>query len=86
MAKIKTKTKKDSKNSLKSLKEKIKSLEPAFDEEGSITAATSSPISIGSSALLITSNSISEKIQVKSLEILSKILKTLSFFGNPKKY
>ena len=30
--------------------EKIKSLEPAFDEDGSVTAATASPISIGASA------------------------------------
>ena len=36
--------------------EKIKSLEPAFDSEGTITAATASPISIGSSALLVSSN------------------------------
>ncbi len=35
--------------------EKIKSLSPSFLENGSITAATSSPISIGASALLITS-------------------------------
>ena len=35
--------------------EKIRSLSPAFMENGSITAATSSPISIGSSAVLITS-------------------------------
>ena len=42
--------------------EKIKSLEPAFDEDGSITAATASPISIGASAILITSNSKAEEI------------------------
>jgi len=35
--------------------EKIKSLSPSFLENGSITAATSSPISIGASSLLITS-------------------------------
>ncbi len=35
--------------------EKIKSLSPAFIEDGSVTAATSSPISIGASALLVTS-------------------------------
>ena len=35
--------------------ENIRSLSPAFIENGSITAATSSPISIGSSAVLITS-------------------------------
>jgi acetyl-CoA acyltransferase len=33
--------------------EKIKSLNPAFDESGTITAATSSPISIGAAAMLI---------------------------------
>ena len=34
--------------------EKIKSLEPAFIENGTVTPATSSPISIGASAVLIT--------------------------------
>jgi len=33
--------------------EKIKSLDPAFDVEGTITAATSSPISVGAAAALI---------------------------------
>jgi len=37
--------------------EKIKSLNPAFIENGSITAATSSPISVGASAMLISSES-----------------------------
>jgi len=32
---------------------KIKSLEPAFDENGTITAATSSPISVGAAAALV---------------------------------
>lgn len=41
--------------------EKIKSLGPAFKENGTITAATSSPISIGSSAILITSKDFAEK-------------------------
>ena len=35
--------------------EKIKSLDPAFIENGTVTPATSSPISIGASAVLITS-------------------------------
>jgi len=35
--------------------EKIKSLGPAFLEEGTVTAATSSPISIGASALIVCS-------------------------------
>ncbi len=41
--------------------EKIKSLNPAFIEGGSVTAASSSPISIGASAILLTSNSFAEK-------------------------
>ena len=36
-------------------KEKIKSLNPAFRADGTVTAATSSPFSIGASAMLITS-------------------------------
>ena len=35
--------------------EKIKSLRPAFREDGTVTAATSSPFSIGASAMLLTS-------------------------------
>ncbi len=42
--------------------EKIKSLNPAFIEGGSVTAATSSPISIGASAILITSDTYAEKM------------------------
>ena len=41
--------------------EKIKSLGPAFLESGTITAATSSPISIGASAILISSKDYAEK-------------------------
>ena len=41
--------------------EKIKSLGPAFLENGTITAATSSPISIGASAILISSKGYAEK-------------------------
>jgi acetyl-CoA acyltransferase len=37
--------------------DKIKSLSPAFDEHGTITAATSSPISIGAAALIIMNES-----------------------------
>ena len=37
--------------------EKIKSLNPAFVEGGSVTAATSSPFSLGAAALLVTSKS-----------------------------
>lgn len=45
--------------------EKIKSLEPAFLESGTITAATSSPISIGASAILISSKDYAEKYSHK---------------------
>ena len=41
--------------------EKIKSLNPAFLENGTITAATSSPVSIGAAAVLITSREFAEK-------------------------
>ena len=40
--------------------EKIQSLNPAFLENGTITPATSSPISIGASAILITSREFAE--------------------------
>ena len=45
--------------------DKIKSLNPAFIENGTITAATSSPFSIGASALLLTSDSFAEKHELK---------------------
>jgi len=45
--------------------EKIKSLSPAFDEDGSITAASSSPISIGASAVLVMSNTKAEELGLK---------------------
>ncbi len=41
--------------------EKIRSLNPAFVEGGSVTAATSSPFSLGAAALLVTSQSFAEK-------------------------
>ena len=41
--------------------EKIKSLDPAFLKRGTITAATSSPVSIGAAAILITSRDFAEK-------------------------
>ena len=40
--------------------EKIKSLNPAFIENGTITPATSSPISVGAAAILITSREFAE--------------------------
>ena len=46
--------------------EKIKSLSPAFDADGTITAATSSPVSLGAAALLITSNTLAEESGVKA--------------------
>ena len=51
--------------------EKIKSLSPAFIEDGSVTAATSSPISIGSSALLVTSEDYAIK---HNLSVRAKII------------
>ncbi len=41
--------------------EKIKSLNPAFIEDGSVTAATSSPFSLGAAALLVTSESFAKE-------------------------
>ena len=51
--------------------EKIKSLGPAFIENGSVTAATSSPISIGASALLLSSETYAKNRQ---LTIRAKIV------------
>ena len=44
---------------------KIKSLDPAFLERGTITAATSSPVSIGAAAVLLTSRDFAEKNGLK---------------------
>ena len=53
--------------------DKIKSLDPAFDADGTITAATSSPISIGSSAILLTSNTLAENSGLKpEFKVLSR--------------
>ncbi len=46
-------------------KEKIKSLNPAFRVDGTVTAATSSPFSIGASAMLITSEDFANKHGLK---------------------
>ena len=46
--------------------DKIKSLNPAFDVEGTITPATSSPISIGASAAILISENLAEKLNVTS--------------------
>ncbi|MBC8214246.1 MAG: thiolase family protein [Candidatus Marinimicrobia bacterium] len=45
--------------------EKIKSLSPAFDANGTITPATSSPISIGASAVIVMSNTKADKLNLK---------------------
>ena len=45
--------------------EKIKSLDPAFIEGGTVTAATSSPISIGAAAVLITSDTFAKDNNLK---------------------
>ena len=53
--------------------EKIQSLEPAFIENGTVTAASSSPFSIGASAILITSNSYAEEHDLTSrAEVVSR--------------
>ena len=46
--------------------DKIKSLEPAFDADGSITAATSSPISVGTAAAIIMSGNKAEELGITS--------------------
>ena len=53
--------------------DKIKSLNSAFIENGTVTAATSSPFSIGAAALLLTSDSFAEKRGLKTrAEIVSR--------------
>jgi len=46
--------------------DKIKSLDPAFDADGSVTAATSSPISIGAAAAIIMGRDKAEELGVSS--------------------
>ena len=46
-------------------KEKIESLNPAFKADGTVTAATSSPFSIGASAMLITSETYAKEHGLK---------------------
>ena len=46
--------------------DKIKSLSPAFDVDGTITPATSSPISIGASAAILISENLAKELGVKS--------------------
>jgi len=45
--------------------EKIKSLKPAFLADGTVTAATSSPISIGAAAILVMSNTLANELGLK---------------------
>ncbi len=55
--------------------EKIKSLAPAFLAEGTVTAATSSPISIGAAAVLITSSEFAEQNGLKiRAEVISRAI------------
>ena len=52
---------------------KIKSLSPAFDDNGSITAATASPVSIGAAALLLMGSNKAESLGIKpEFRILSR--------------
>ena len=51
--------------------EKIKSLKPAFDAKGSVTAATSSPISIGASAVLIVSEKFLKEHKLKARAVIT---------------
>ena len=63
--------------------EKMKSLDPAFDADGTVTAATSSPISIGASALLlgsskfISENNIKAKYKIVSRAVAGVDWKTM---------
>ena len=63
--------------------EKMKSLDPAFDADGTITAATSSPISVGASAMILASgdyiskNNIDAKFKIKSRAIAGVDWKTM---------
>lgn len=45
--------------------EKMKTLKPAFLQDGTVTAATSSPYTIGAAALLMTSNSLAKELGLK---------------------
>ena len=55
--------------------DKIKSLDPAFVEGGSVTAATSSPISMGASALLVMSNKKCEELgYIPKFKVVSRAI------------
>lgn len=51
--------------------EKIRSLKAAFDENGTITAATSSPISIGASAILLVSEKFLKEHKLKARAVIT---------------
>ena len=51
--------------------DKMKSLSPAFDAEGSITAATSSPISLGAAAILIGNQDMADNAK-SAFELVSR--------------
>jgi acetyl-CoA acyltransferase len=55
--------------------EKIKSLKPAFSVDGTVTAATSSPLSIGAAAIIVTSEDFAKKnkLQIRA-EIVSRAI------------
>jgi len=55
--------------------EKIKSLKPAFSVNGTVTAATSSPLSIGAAAIIVTSEDFAKKnnLQIRA-EIVSRAI------------
>lgn len=61
--------------------EKIPSLRPAFDKEGSITAANASKLNDGGAAFVLTSKDFASK---QNLKPLAKILSHGSFAGDPK--
>ena len=55
--------------------EKIRSLDPAFIENGTVTAASSSPFSIGAAAVLLTSDAFAKKhILTPRAEIISRAI------------
>jgi acetyl-CoA acyltransferase len=44
--------------------EKIKSLRPAFQKDGTVTAATSSPVTVGAAAAILISKELAEKLEL----------------------
>ena len=61
--------------------DKIPSLKPSFDKEGSITAANASKISDGAAALVLTTESNAKALQLKPM---AKILASATFSQDPK--